>query len=55
MTVCEQCGANLAPAETCQDRFNQGQLLEVEQPARYAVHHLSVPSYMLQHIIDDDP
>ncbi len=47
--TCPQCGAALAPGETCRDRFNQGQLKEVEQPTRYAVHHLSVPSYMLQH------
>jgi hypothetical protein len=30
-------------------RFDAAQLLEVEQPAYYAVHHLSVPCYMLQH------
>ena len=48
-TTCPQCGARLAPGETCRDRFNRGQVNEIEQPARYAVHHLSVPSYMLQH------
>ncbi len=47
--TCPQCGAALAPGETCRDRFNEGQLKEVEQPARYAVHQLSVPCYMLQH------
>ena len=47
--VCPQCGAPLAPDETCRDRFDQGQLREMEQPARFPVHHLSVPSYMLQH------
>jgi hypothetical protein len=50
-TVCPQCGAPLAPDEMCRDRFNLGQLHELEQPASYAVHHLSVPSYMLQHNI----
>lgn len=49
--VCVQCGGHFGEAETCQDRFNQGQLLEVAQPAYYAVHHLSVPCYMLQHNI----
>ena len=47
--TCPQCGAQLRPGEACQDRFNEGQLKEIEEPARYAVHHLSVPSYMLQH------
>ncbi len=49
--TCPHCGAQLEPGETCRDRFNRGQLKEVEQPAAYAVHHLSVPSYMLQHNI----
>ena len=47
--TCPQCDAQLRPSEACQDRFNEGQLKEIEEPARYAVHHLSVPSYMLQH------
>lgn len=46
---CPQCGARLAEGETCTDRFNADQLREMEQPAYYAVHHLSVPCYMLQH------
>lgn len=41
--------ATFASDETCQDRFNTSQLKEVEEPACYAVHHLSVPCYMLQH------
>ena len=48
-STCPQCGAVFAGEETCQDRFNVGQLKEIEQPAYYAVHHLSVPCYMLQH------
>jgi hypothetical protein len=48
-TICLLCCAPLAPGETCRDRFNLGQLHELEQPASYAVHHLSVPTYMLQH------
>ena len=46
---CPQCRAAYATSETCQDRFDAGQLAEIEQPTMYAVHHLSVPCYMLQH------
>lgn len=53
--VCVQCGGHFSEDETCQDRFHRGQLLEVEQPACYAVHHLSVPCYMLQHNIYSQP
>lgn len=47
--TCPQCGATYSSDETCADRFNLSQLTELEQPAYYAVHHLSVPCYMLQH------
>ena len=47
--TCPQCGAAFPPGETCQDRFNASQLIEVEQPSYYAVHHLSVLCFMLQH------
>jgi Family of unknown function (DUF5946) len=47
--TCPQCGAVFTTEETCQDRFNVSQLKEIAQPAYYAVHHLSVPCYMLQH------
>ena len=43
------CGALQAEGETCEERFNLGQFKEVEQPAYYTVHQLSVPCYMLQH------
>lgn len=46
---CPQCGALLLNEETCQDRFNITQHKEIERPDYYAVHHLSVPCYMLQH------
>ncbi len=49
MTRCLQCGAGLPPGHTCRDLFDLGQALEMEQPAAYAVHHLSVPTYYLQH------
>jgi len=46
---CSQCGANFSSDDTCQDRFNLSQFKELEQPAYYAVHHLSVACYLLQH------
>lgn len=49
--ACPQCGATLAPGETCRERFDAAQLIEVSDSAYYAVHHLSVPCYMLQHNI----
>ncbi|MBL8046303.1 MAG: hypothetical protein JNL09_07180 [Anaerolineales bacterium] len=55
MPICLACGARLAAAETCTDVFNRGQLLEVEQPSYYTVHHLSVPCYMFQHNIYSQP
>jgi hypothetical protein len=50
-STCPQCGAQLAPDETCQDRFNLCLVKEFELAAYGAVHHLTVPSYMLQHNI----
>jgi hypothetical protein len=47
--TCSQCGARFESNETCQDRFNSIELKEMGQPSYYAVHHLSVPCYMLQH------
>jgi hypothetical protein len=39
-----------ASDEACSDRFNATQIKEVENPTSYyAVHHLSVPCYTLQH------
>jgi hypothetical protein len=46
---CPTCGASLPPNHTCEDLFNAAQFQETEDPAYYAVHHLSVPCYMLQH------
>jgi hypothetical protein len=48
-TLCPECGAILDENESCYDRF--GVLLEREfTDADYGrVHHLTVPSYMLQH------
>lgn len=46
---CPQCGAPLAGGETCHDRHTAGQLKELANPAYWAVHHLSVPCWHLQH------
>lgn len=48
---CPQCGAITVIGETCSDRFDHSQVLELEEPERYRVHHLSVPCYWLQHNI----
>src|SRR5688500_11839313 len=47
--ICPQCGAMYPTDETCEDRFNISQVTELEQPGYYAVHHFSVPCYMLPH------
>ena len=46
---CPQCGAITDIEETCSKRFDRSQVLELEEPERYRVHHLSVPCYWLQH------
>lgn len=46
---CPDCGAEVSPEMTCQDRFNLCLALEFEQPAFGEVHHLTVVCYMLQH------
>lgn len=46
---CLHCGATIPDGQTCEDLFNAGQALEFSDPAYFAVHHLSVPSYLLQH------
>lgn len=46
---CPQCGAAYSADETCEDRFNAGQVQELTDPAYFAVHHFSVPCFMLQH------
>jgi len=49
MNRCPQCNATLEPGETCRERFDALQLIEMSSAAYYAVHHLSVPTWMLQH------
>jgi hypothetical protein len=46
---CPHCGATYATDEGCQQRFDACLVKEGEHPAYYAVHHLLVPCYMLQH------
>ena len=47
--VCPQCEASYSADETCEERFNACQLQEMADPAYYAVHHLTVLCFMLQH------
>ena len=48
--ICPECGAAPAPGESCEERFHRCLALEYEDWAGYgAVHHLTVPAYMLQH------
>ncbi len=47
---CPECGAPWPDGSTCQDCFSQLEAWEFENPAeRYAVHHLMVLCYHLQH------
>jgi hypothetical protein len=46
--TCPQWRGPFASSGACRERFDLAQLLEVEQPAHFAVHHLSVPGYRLQ-------
>lgn len=47
--TCPQCGATFSAGEMCEERFYAGQAREMTDPAFAAVHHLSVPCFMLQH------
>ena len=50
-TKCPVCGAILPDGTICRELFDLSQIKEIEQPDYYAVHHLSVLCYMLQHNI----
>jgi hypothetical protein len=50
-TTCPQCSALLPDGTTCRELFDYSQLKEIEQPENYALHHLSLLCYMLQHNI----
>lgn len=47
--VCAACGAPLTAGQSCADRFHILLALEFTNRAYFAVHHLSVPAYLLQH------
>ncbi|MCC6179396.1 MAG: hypothetical protein IT305_29155 [Chloroflexi bacterium] len=47
--TCAQCGAALPDDTTCQALFDRCLAREFEDPAYGAVHHLTVPAYLLQH------
>ena len=46
---CAHCGARFPQGIACEEQFHISQAHEFEDPAYGAVHHLSVPSYRLQH------
>jgi len=46
---CPECGARLMDGESCQDAFYQMLYWETEDPAKSAVHHLTVLCFHLQH------
>jgi hypothetical protein len=48
-SICPQCGATYSADETCEDRYYAGQAREMTDPAFAAMHHLTVPCFMLQH------
>lgn len=52
--ICPQCGAVTPNGLSCREVFNAGQILEFEHASYGAVHHLSVPAYMLQHNLYSD-
>jgi hypothetical protein len=47
--VCAECGAALAPPETCRGFFNALLAFEFENRGAFAEHHLTVACYYLQH------
>ena len=47
--TCPECGAVWQEGQTCQDHFHQMLAWEHEKPANWAVHHLMVLCYHLQH------
>lgn len=49
VSPCQHCGARFPQGSACEEQFHISQIHEFEDPAYGAVHHLSVPSYMLQH------
>ncbi|MCA9917844.1 MAG: hypothetical protein KC445_07835 [Anaerolineales bacterium] len=48
-TRCPECGGPFTAEATCTDRYHACMALELTDPAYGAVHHFTVPAYMLQH------
>jgi hypothetical protein len=48
-SICPECGAVLLDGTTCETHFHQMLFWETENPANWAVHHLTVLCYHLQH------
>ncbi len=46
---CPECGGQFTAEETCTERYHACMELELTNPDYGAVHHLTVPAYMLQH------
>ena len=49
MDPCPSCGAVWEDGQDCQQRFDECLALEFSHPTFGAVHHLTVPAFMLQH------
>lgn len=49
ITHCPECGGLFTAEETCTDRYHACMALELTDSAYGAVHHFTVPAYMLQH------
>lgn len=49
ITTCPECGGQFTAEETCTDRYYACMALELTNPSYGAVHHFTVPAYMLQH------
>src|SRR5215212_1465647 len=47
--TCPECGAGWQDDKTCQDHFHQMLYWEMEDQARWVVHHLMVLCYHVQH------
>lgn len=49
INTCSECGATLTSGRSCQDYFDALLAKEYSNAEYGAVHHISVPAYMLQH------
>lgn len=49
LTLCPECGAPITADDSCTLRYQRFLVLEFSDARFGAVHHLTVPAYMLQH------